>query len=362
MWQTNMAPVSLWVHDDLLSLYCIVSYQSSERNLSTNSNQWKSLISIIFFSSFTIRLLKTWKHLSHLYPDINRMIDFTANKTSFVFIIIMAARRALQNSLWYSTVQKIHTPHTHTHTHCCFMALYLGLPRWADTRRGRYQKTSFCILIGVADNRGKCADNPAGRHPIWTIDAPTSIIPTVLRQMPFPPQPSQFILAWDRHQICRIAYLAGGFHTTKQIIIQIQQNIKNNDDLFMHWGLHPNLSKLPVRPCDGAPTSDLQDTRCTERRLLSALCSVLAAQCHQMTQIRRLHCIHSITSLLAVSISYCYCCCYCFFLNLINLFNFMQGCSLTIRIKVTFDLTDWFGHKKQSCHLSKTGAKTANCR
>ena len=27
------------------------------------------------------------------------------------------------------------------------------------------------------DNRGKCADYPAGRHPIWTIDAPTSIIP-----------------------------------------------------------------------------------------------------------------------------------------------------------------------------------------
>jgi len=27
------------------------------------------------------------------------------------------------------------------------------------------------------DTRGKCTNNPAGRHPIWTIDAPTSIIP-----------------------------------------------------------------------------------------------------------------------------------------------------------------------------------------
>jgi len=27
------------------------------------------------------------------------------------------------------------------------------------------------------DNRGRCADNLAGRHSIWTINAPTSIIP-----------------------------------------------------------------------------------------------------------------------------------------------------------------------------------------
>ena len=30
------------------------------------------------------------------------------------------------------------------------------------------------------DNRGKCADNPAGRHPIRTINAPSSIIPPIL--------------------------------------------------------------------------------------------------------------------------------------------------------------------------------------
>jgi len=35
------------------------------------------------------------------------------------------------------------------------------------------------------DNRGKCINNPAARHPIWTIDAPTSIFPPILRQMPF---------------------------------------------------------------------------------------------------------------------------------------------------------------------------------
>jgi len=34
------------------------------------------------------------------------------------------------------------------------------------------------------DNRGKCANNPAGRHPIQTINAPTSIISPNLLRMP----------------------------------------------------------------------------------------------------------------------------------------------------------------------------------
>jgi len=33
------------------------------------------------------------------------------------------------------------------------------------------------------------------------------LFPPVLCRMPFLPQPSQFIPAWDRHQICWIAYL-----------------------------------------------------------------------------------------------------------------------------------------------------------
>jgi len=61
------------------------------------------------------------------------------------------------------------------------------------------------------DNNVKCTENFAGHHPIQTIDAPTSIIPPILRWMPFLLQPSQFILAWDRHQICWIAYLEAWF-------------------------------------------------------------------------------------------------------------------------------------------------------
>ena len=45
------------------------------------------------------------------------------------------------------------------------------------------------------DDRGRCTDSLSGHHPIWTIDAPTSIIPPFLHWMPFLPQPSQFILA-----------------------------------------------------------------------------------------------------------------------------------------------------------------------
>ena len=64
----------------------------------------------------------------------------------------------------------VYYTHTHSHTHCCFTVLCPGLPGCVSTRRGRYQKTSFSMI-------GKCADNPAGCHHIWTIDAPTPTSP-----------------------------------------------------------------------------------------------------------------------------------------------------------------------------------------
>jgi len=105
----------------------------------------------------------------------------------------------------------------HTHT----LPFYGSLS--GTTRVCRYQKT-FTIshlkrvildfMRHGKDNRSKCADSPAGRHPMRTIDAPTSIIPPILRRMPFLMQPSQFILARDRHQICWIAYLEAWFPYT----------------------------------------------------------------------------------------------------------------------------------------------------
>jgi len=89
------------------------------------------------------------------------------------------------------------------------MALCPGLPRWDSTRRDIHPFTPETFLESVIildfmrrgeDNGSKCTDNLAGRQPVQTIDAPTSIIPQILRQKPFLRQPSQFILARDRHQ------------------------------------------------------------------------------------------------------------------------------------------------------------------
>ena len=53
------------------------------------------------------------------------------------------------------------------------------------------------------------SDSPGGRHPNRTNGAPTPIILPILHRMPFLPQPSQFILAWDRHRFM-LAYIPGG--------------------------------------------------------------------------------------------------------------------------------------------------------
>jgi len=87
-----------------------------------------------------------------------------------------------------SALATIDSAHTDTQ-------LFYG-PLSGTTQVGRYQKRhspthtwnvlweSVIILDFMRrgeDNRGKCTDNPAGRHPIWTIDAPTSVIPLILR-------------------------------------------------------------------------------------------------------------------------------------------------------------------------------------
>ena len=59
------------------------------------------------------------------------------------------------------------------------------------------------------DNRGRRTDNPSGHHSIRTISTRTSIISLFLRRTHFLPQPSQFILAWDRHRIM-LAWIPSG--------------------------------------------------------------------------------------------------------------------------------------------------------
>ena len=105
-----------------------------------------------------------------------------------------------------SRFQKKHSP-THTyHDHqsslpnnCIFACHLLG------------------FLVQSEHNTGRCTNNPDGRHPSSRlIGAPTSAIPPILCQMPFlAPQSSQFLLAWDRHQVCWLAYLVAWLMSRK---------------------------------------------------------------------------------------------------------------------------------------------------
>jgi len=54
-------------------------------------------------------------------------------------------------------------------------------------------------------------DTNAGGHSIRTNQWPTSVIPLFLGRMPFLLQPCQFMLAWDKRQICWLAYPVAWF-------------------------------------------------------------------------------------------------------------------------------------------------------
>ena len=96
--------------------------------------------------------------------------------------------------------------YTHTHTHNHIMASF-SRTTWVS----RCQKKSSSGLYGAReDNRD--------RHTIWLGATPSGLIsdpppspPLFLRQMPFQPQLSHFILAWNRHQICWLAYPVAWF-------------------------------------------------------------------------------------------------------------------------------------------------------
>ena len=89
-----------------------------------------------------------------------------------------------------------------------FMALWIMS---GTTRVSRYQKVHFAnFCIFWCKMKITQADAPTIRmdcHLIQTNGAPISAIPTILCRITFLLQPSRFILAWDRHQICWLAYL-----------------------------------------------------------------------------------------------------------------------------------------------------------
>jgi len=92
-----------------------------------------------------------------------------------------------------------------THTHTDTQPFYGTFSR--TTRVSRCQKKASSGLYGTTgDMRGRHTDNAGGRHSIRTNQQSTSINPPIFTLDALLLQPCQFILAWDRHQICWIAY------------------------------------------------------------------------------------------------------------------------------------------------------------
>ena len=82
--------------------------------------------------------------------------------------------------------------------------------------------------------------------PSRLIGAPTSAIPTILSRMPFLTQPSQFILAWDRHQICWLAYpVAWKNDKCLRLRLHPDRNFKFHLCLAIHYCVFPCLFQLP---------------------------------------------------------------------------------------------------------------------
>jgi len=103
--------------------------------------------------------------------------------------------------LWMSNYcQKLAQTHTHTQP--------LYGPFSGTTRVSRCQKKSSGLYGARGDMRGRHTDNPNGHHSIRTNQRPTSLIPHFYIGRPScrNPSSSQFILAWDRHWICWLAY------------------------------------------------------------------------------------------------------------------------------------------------------------
>jgi len=113
--------------------------------------------------------------------------------------------------------------HTHTHNHFTAFWTLSG-----TTLVSRYQKVHFAIFwIFWSKMKITQADTPTiwmDCHPIQTYWCPTLPSPPFLRRMLVLTQPSQFILAWDRHQICWLAYPVAWLNACYMQIITTTQH------------------------------------------------------------------------------------------------------------------------------------------
>jgi len=113
-------------------------------------------------------------------------------------------------SLWYTDHLVTHSDvlssssHSHRHAITCTQPLLLGLRYLGEPVP---EEIFFWTLWCKGRYRGRHTVTPDGRHSIRTNQQPTSIIPRIFTPDALLPQPSQFILAWDRQQICWLSVL-----------------------------------------------------------------------------------------------------------------------------------------------------------
>jgi len=103
-------------------------------------------------------------------------------------------------------LHKCYFHHTHTHTHTHTQPFYSSLDFAWDNPGELVPEGTFChildFLVQNEDKTGRHTNNPDGLppHPNWLV--PLSL-PSHHFYARYPlTQSSQFILAWDRHQIC----------------------------------------------------------------------------------------------------------------------------------------------------------------
>jgi len=116
------------------------------------------------------------------------------------------------------------------------------------TRVSSYQKVHFAIFwIFWSKMKITQADAPTvwmDCHPIQTNWSPPPLpSPPFLCRMPFLTQPSQFILAWDRHQICWLAYPVAWFAYLVAWLSKVYK-MKQNDKLITHNHYQSLLDKI----------------------------------------------------------------------------------------------------------------------
>jgi len=116
------------------------------------------------------------------------------------------------------------------HTHIRFTALFLWLSGWPGARRK-------LLLDFMVQRKITEADTPIirlGATQSRLISDPPPTIPPFLRWMPFLPQPSHFMLAWYRHQICWLVYPVAWFLTGWKSLLNLNRDLNRDGDGAMH--------------------------------------------------------------------------------------------------------------------------------